>query len=78
MLPFIFFIGILIYFVVRVLIRGFYTVKPDERAVMTSFGRAQRIGNALVTDFSFKVDGGTDVRFGVENHGGTTNKPAFP
>ncbi len=50
MLPFVFFIGILIYFVVRVLIRGFYTVKPDERAVMTSFGRAQRIGNALVTD----------------------------
>ena len=65
MLPFIFFIGILIYFVVRVLIRGFYTVKPDERAVMTSFGRAQRIGNALVTDPSLDEEDQKRYQFPV-------------
>ncbi len=56
MLPISFFMGILIYFVLRVLIRGFYTVKPDERAVITSFGRAQRIGNAMVTDPSLNEE----------------------
>jgi regulator of protease activity HflC (stomatin/prohibitin superfamily) len=28
---------------------GFYTVKPNERAVITSFGRAERMGNAMVS-----------------------------
>lgn len=37
------FAGIAVYFVFRVLISGFYTVRPDERAVVTSFGRAQRM-----------------------------------
>ena len=50
MLPFIFFIGILIYFVIRVVIRAFYTVKPNERAVLTAFGRAKRFGDQLVAD----------------------------
>jgi regulator of protease activity HflC (stomatin/prohibitin superfamily) len=34
--------GVGLYAVVRVLISGFYTVRPDERAVITSFGRAER------------------------------------
>ncbi len=50
MLPLSFLLGIVLYLVFRVLIRGFYTVKPDERAVVTSFGRAQRLGPAMVTD----------------------------
>jgi regulator of protease activity HflC (stomatin/prohibitin superfamily) len=36
-------IGILVYIVVKVGLRGFYTVRPDERAVKTSFGRAERM-----------------------------------
>lgn len=35
--------GVAIYSFVRVLLRGFYTVRPDQRAVLTSFGRAQRL-----------------------------------
>jgi regulator of protease activity HflC (stomatin/prohibitin superfamily) len=36
--------GFLLWFAVRYGIGGFYTVGPSERAVMTSFGRAQRLG----------------------------------
>ncbi len=35
--------GLVIYFVFRVILRGFYTVRPDERAVVTSFGAAQKL-----------------------------------
>ena len=51
-MPFItFLIGLGLYCAVRVLITGFYTVRPDERAVLTSFGRAQRMpGDPLVDD----------------------------
>ncbi|TWU37347.1 SPFH domain-containing protein [Novipirellula artificiosorum] len=35
--------GILIYATFRVLISGFYVVRPDQRAVLTSFGRAERM-----------------------------------
>ncbi len=45
MLP-LFLLGLAIYVGVRVLARGFYTVRPDERAVLTSFGRAQRLSAA--------------------------------
>ena len=38
--------GLILYAVIRVLIRGFYTVRPDERAVKTSFGRAIRLEGA--------------------------------
>ena len=38
-----FFGGLIVYVVVRVLMRGFYTVRPDERAVVTSFGAAQKL-----------------------------------
>jgi regulator of protease activity HflC (stomatin/prohibitin superfamily) len=41
-----FFLGLGIAAVFRCLIAGFYTVRPDERAVITSFGRAQRLGDA--------------------------------
>jgi regulator of protease activity HflC (stomatin/prohibitin superfamily) len=34
------------WFVVRNVLMGFYTVNQNERAVKTSFGRAQRVGNA--------------------------------
>lgn len=42
--------GVLLYVIVRVLITGFYTVRPDERAAITSFGRAQRLAEGLVAD----------------------------
>ncbi|MEM9557716.1 MAG: SPFH domain-containing protein [Acidobacteriota bacterium] len=43
MTVFAFLAGLAIYFVVRVLLGGFFTVRPNERAVKTSFGRAQRM-----------------------------------
>jgi regulator of protease activity HflC (stomatin/prohibitin superfamily) len=55
MLPIAFLAGLLLFFVFKALVKGFYTVKPDERAVVTSFGRAQRIGNAMVTDPSLEA-----------------------
>jgi len=35
--------GLLMYFVVRVILAGFFTVQQNERAVLTSFGRAHRV-----------------------------------
>ena len=35
--------GLFVYAVVRVLISGLYTVRPDQRAVLTTFGRAERM-----------------------------------
>ncbi|NCC52997.1 MAG: SPFH domain-containing protein [Spartobacteria bacterium] len=40
--------GVVIYSVIRVLLTGFYTVRPNERAVITSFGRAERLGDQMV------------------------------
>jgi regulator of protease activity HflC (stomatin/prohibitin superfamily) len=39
-------IGFLSWFIVRYVIMGFFTVDQTERAVLTSFGRAQRISEA--------------------------------
>lgn len=39
------FIGVLLYVVLLCLLGGIYTVEQNERAVLTSFGRAQRVGN---------------------------------
>ena len=39
------FFGFLAWFFVRYGLGGFYTVGPNERAVVTTFGRAQRLGN---------------------------------
>jgi regulator of protease activity HflC (stomatin/prohibitin superfamily) len=38
-----FFAGLLVYFFLRYGLAGFFTVQQNERAVLTSFGRAQRI-----------------------------------
>jgi regulator of protease activity HflC (stomatin/prohibitin superfamily) len=37
------FLGIVVYFVIRCLIQGFYVIQQNERAVKTIFGRADRI-----------------------------------
>ena len=39
-------IGFIGWFLVRYLVAGFYTVDQNERAVKTSFGRAERLGSA--------------------------------
>jgi regulator of protease activity HflC (stomatin/prohibitin superfamily) len=44
------FIGFLAWFIVRYLIAGLYTVDQNERAVKTSFGRAERLGEATTLD----------------------------
>jgi regulator of protease activity HflC (stomatin/prohibitin superfamily) len=44
-----FFIGIAIWFVIRHLVFGFFTVDQNERAVITTFGRAQRVLGATTT-----------------------------
>ena len=41
-----FVIGFMAWFLVRYLAAGFYTVNQNERAVKTSFGRAERVGDA--------------------------------
>lgn len=52
-----FILGLLVYCGYRLIISGFYTVKPNERAVITSFGRAQRLpGNAMYDDQLSKED----------------------
>lgn len=43
-------VGFLVWFLMRYLIAGFYTVNQNERAVKTSFGRAQRVGNLRTID----------------------------
>ena len=40
-------IGFIAWFLVRYLVAGFYTVNQNERAVKTSFGRAERVGDAM-------------------------------
>jgi regulator of protease activity HflC (stomatin/prohibitin superfamily) len=39
-------VGVLGWFLVRYLVAGVYTVNQNERAVKTSFGRVERVGNA--------------------------------
>jgi len=43
-------IGFVLWFFVRYGVGGFYTIGPSERAVITSFGRAQRLGNFASDD----------------------------
>ena len=43
-------IGLLVWLVLRFVIRGFYTVGPNERAIITTFGRAQRVGEVTTLD----------------------------
>lgn len=42
--------GFTTWFVVRYLVAGIYTLDQNERAVLTSFGRAERVGNATTLD----------------------------
>lgn len=44
------FIGFVAWFLMRYLVAGLYTVNQNERAVKTSFGRAQRIGDLATLD----------------------------
>ena len=51
--------GLAVYAVIRLLITGFYVVRPDQRAVLTSFGRAERLapeGTEAATDPSLSED----------------------
>jgi regulator of protease activity HflC (stomatin/prohibitin superfamily) len=42
--------GLIIWFLVRYLVAGMYTVNQNERAVKTAFGRAERVGKAMTAD----------------------------
>ncbi len=43
-------VGFIAWFLVRYLVAGLYTVNQNERAVKTSFGRAERVGDAMTAD----------------------------
>lgn len=59
-----FVVGVMIYAAFRVLISGFYIVRPDQRAVITSFGRAERLPeNAAATDVTPKLVGEEKDRY---------------
>lgn len=45
-----FYLGILIWFIVVFVLRGFYIINQDQRAIKTVFGRAQRIGRQSTLD----------------------------
>jgi regulator of protease activity HflC (stomatin/prohibitin superfamily) len=42
-------VGFIFWFLIRYLAAGFYTVNQNERAVKTSFGRAERVGDATTS-----------------------------
>jgi regulator of protease activity HflC (stomatin/prohibitin superfamily) len=48
--------GLAGYGFLRVVVSGFFTVRPDERAVKTSFGRAQRLPGDRMDDSSMSED----------------------
>ena len=58
-----FLLGLMSFIVYRVFIRAFYTVKPDERAIITSFGRAHRIAKLMVEDASLDAEEKGRYRF---------------
>jgi regulator of protease activity HflC (stomatin/prohibitin superfamily) len=43
-------LGFVAWFIVRYLVAGFYTIDQNERAVITSFGRALRLGNTTTAN----------------------------
>ena len=53
---FAFFFGLALYAIFRVGVAGFFTVAPNERAVLTSFGRAQRLPGADFDDPQLSED----------------------
>lgn len=56
MILFCFLAGLALYAVVRVLAGGFYTVRPDERAVLTTFGCVERLPGGMLEDASLSED----------------------
>src|ERR1700743_889043 len=44
------FLGFVAYFIVRAILTGIYTVDQNERAVLTTFGRAERLGGTTLED----------------------------
>lgn len=44
-----FFLGLLIYFILRCIVSGFYTIDQNERGVKTIFGRAQRLPGQMTS-----------------------------
>ncbi len=48
-----FLLGVLVFILYRVVISALYIVKPDERAVITTFGRAQRLGQSMIKESAF-------------------------
>ena len=51
-----FILGVMVYFAIRVGVRGFFTVRPDERAVKTNFGRAERLPGPPVEPADLNAD----------------------
>lgn len=45
-----FFFGLFAWFIARYGVGGFYTIGPNERAVLCTFGKAQRVGTATTLD----------------------------
>src|ERR1700679_2327500 len=43
-------VGFVLWFFMRCVVGGFFTVAQNERAVKTSFGRAERVGNATTLE----------------------------
>ncbi len=43
-------VGFIVWFLVRYLVAGLFTVNQNERAVKTAFGRAERVGEAMTID----------------------------
>lgn len=58
-----FLLGLALYSIFRVFVRGFYTVKPNERAVITSLGRARRLDGQLVADLMLTEEEQARYRF---------------
>src|SRR5512134_2842127 len=58
-------IGFFGWFLVRYLVAGLYTVNQNERAVKTSFGRAQRVGDltTLADPISEMLTGDEKTRY---------------
>lgn len=49
--------GVIIYSFFRCIVGGFYTVSPDQRAIVTSFGKAQRLEGMQVVTGDADSDG---------------------
>jgi regulator of protease activity HflC (stomatin/prohibitin superfamily) len=48
--------GLVLYVLLRALMLGFFTVAPTERAVLTSFGKGQRIAGVSTLDTPLTED----------------------